>query len=205
MKSIIFAAIVALAVPTAYAQLAQELPGFPTCAVACVEDASPVYISGCSQTDIGCLCGSASFLTAVGTCVHSSCTPPEEKATLDAAYKLCEANGVIIPTTAPTTYLPTETTETTVAPETTSTPVTYTTTTTEVSTVVTIDTTEVPYPVTTLTTTTFYGTGSVTQTFTRNISNPTVVPPPANSEGAAVKNIAGLGAMAMAVAGFFAM
>ena len=100
----------------------------------------------------------------------------------------------------------TETTTTTTETETTTTEAETTTTVieTETTTPVTITATTT-YPVTTLTNATFIGTGSVTETFTRNISNPTVVPPPANSEGAAVKNIAGLGAMAMAVAGFFAM
>ncbi|RPB27641.1 hypothetical protein L211DRAFT_561738 [Terfezia boudieri ATCC MYA-4762] len=211
MKSAIFAAVVALAVPAVYAQV----PGLPECANTCV--ASSLSISGCDNaSDFKCLCASVPFLTAVAGCFHGSCDPNVVDSATSAAHAFCQSVGVNIPpimttheitvpvaTSGPAITTPAETTSTPDGPE--------TTTTTEVTvpTEIPIPTTPVvthpttTCPSTTLTTTTIYGTGSITQT--RNITSPTVVPPPTNSEGAAVKNIASLSALVMAVVGFFAL
>ncbi|KAF8432591.1 hypothetical protein BGX38DRAFT_1276641 [Terfezia claveryi] len=234
MKSAIFAAVVALAVPAVYAQV----PGLPDCAGPCL--ASGLSVSGCDNpSDFKCVCSSIPFVTAAGHCFHSSCDSAQVGSAISAARAFCQSVGVTIPIPIMTTRqetLPEVTTRpaiTTTGPETTTTtevttvvptteitivlPTTEDTIvlpTTEVTTVA--PTTEVPYPTTscpsttlvtysgtTLTTTTIYGTGSMTQT--RNITSPTVVPPPSNSESAGVKNIVSLSALVMAVVGFFAL
>lgn len=205
MKSAIFAVALALAIPAAYAQV----PGLPDCAGPCL--LGGLSKAGCANpTDFKCVCASTAFVESAATCIQASCPADQIPTAVGAAYEFCLSFGVTIPTTfpgateAPTTSAPAEVTTSTPAPEVTSTLVEDTTS-AEVSTTVSSDKGEITYPVTTFTTftATVSGTGSVTPT--GNSSSPTVVPPPANSEGAAVKNIASFGAVAMAVAGFFAM
>ncbi|KAF8428993.1 hypothetical protein EV426DRAFT_713738 [Tirmania nivea] len=222
MKFPIFAAAVALAVPA----VCTQIEGLPDCAHSCI--ASGLPLSGCTLTDFKCVCASEPFLQYAATCFSSSCAMNQIEPAIAAAFLFCQSFGIKIPTPLPeVTRMPTKVPEMTRAPtsppvvttetpvETTETPVETTETSVE-TTETPVETTkapvvsetttlftEVPYPVTTLTTDTLYGTGSMTQT--RNITSPTVVPPPSNSDSAAVKNVAGLGAMAMAVAGFFVL
>lgn len=194
MKSAIFAAAFALSVPAVYAQVT----GLPDCAGACL--VSGFNASGCPPSDIKCACMSTVFVQSAQACLEKACSSADYQTALGAASKLCQSYGVTIPTVpGPTTSAPAAA-STTVAPE----------TSTGVSTIDTSAPVETPYPypgTTTLTTftTTVIGTGTGSMIPTGNSSTPTVAPPPSNSEAAAVKNIASFGAMAMAVAGLFAL
>ncbi|KAJ6260036.1 hypothetical protein Dda_5682 [Drechslerella dactyloides] len=82
---------------------AAQLDKLPTCALSCA--ISSIGSSGCSQTDIACVCSASSFLSGIQTCIEGSCTAQEIKQTLDAAQVLCAGAGVTItlPGSGPTT------------------------------------------------------------------------------------------------------
>lgn len=205
-------AFVVLAVPAVYAQI----NGLPDCAVPCLSN--DVAISGCrNETDYKCICSSVPYLTYAIDCFQKSCTPDQLEPAAAVAHAFCQSQGVDILTVVPpgsstptkthivppTNMPPTNMPPTHLPP--THLPGTPTEVTTSYSPTANITT---PYPTTTTTpypgtTTTIYGTGS-SVTVSRNITNPTVVPP-GNNDSAAVKNVAGLGAIVMAVAAFFAL
>lgn len=93
---------VILSVVASAALAAAQLSAIPQCALTCA--ISSIGASGCSETDIKCICSASAFLTSITSCVQGSCTAAELAQTLKAAQGLCSSAGVTLslPGTAPT-------------------------------------------------------------------------------------------------------
>ncbi|KAK6508897.1 hypothetical protein TWF481_003665 [Arthrobotrys musiformis] len=208
-----------LAVAAGAALAAAQLDQIPTCALTCAITA--LGSTGCSQTDIACICQASSFLTGILGCIQGTCTPSEIEQTLGAAQVLCAGAGVTItvPGSEPTTTAapepePTTTEEelttapglsTTAAPEpepTTTEEPSYEASTTEVA-----PTYEATSDVVTLTTTTTLCPSSTeVPTYVPPAQNTTVAVPPPAYTGAAGSIAANAGTVLFgaALAMFFA-
>ena len=171
--------------------------------------------SGCDPSDIKCLCSSEKFITGSAACFQEKCNdedlksmipPPHSpkghetdssiSATISAAYEICAAVGIPIPTGGvTTTSLPESTTPPAEKPtHTPDYPV-------ESSIMSTVTADETPYPSTTVT---YVSTGGPLGP--SNTSTPVVPTPPANSDSAASNmGVAGFGALGLAVVAALAL
>ncbi|EWC43952.1 hypothetical protein DRE_01304 [Drechslerella stenobrocha 248] len=109
-----------IAVVAGAALATAQLDRLPTCALSCA--ISSIGESGCSPTDIACVCSAASFQAGILTCIQrpGGCNAQEIQDTVAAAGVLCAQAGVTLtpPGGAPTTTSPPSSTVD--APETTS-------------------------------------------------------------------------------------
>ncbi|RKK64730.1 hypothetical protein BFJ69_g16572 [Fusarium oxysporum] len=74
--------------------LGQSLDSLPACAQTCALNA--VGGSGCSDTDIACICLSATFISSYGSCIATSCTATDAAAAQSFAVQFCAAAGVTV-------------------------------------------------------------------------------------------------------------
>jgi len=87
-------ASVILSVVASAALATAQLSNIPSCALSCA--ISSIGSSGCSETDIKCVCQAKSFITSITTCVQGACTPAELQQTMTAAQGLCQSVGVTL-------------------------------------------------------------------------------------------------------------
>ncbi|PYI23367.1 putative CFEM domain protein [Aspergillus violaceofuscus CBS 115571] len=71
--------------------VAQGMDSLPACARECATGAIP---KTCQPIDVGCICGTKSFISDMSCCVAKSCSPQDEKAALGFALQLCSGAGV---------------------------------------------------------------------------------------------------------------
>ncbi|OJK00558.1 hypothetical protein ASPACDRAFT_1856124 [Aspergillus aculeatus ATCC 16872] len=71
--------------------VAQGMDSLPACARECATGAIP---KTCQSIDVGCICGTKSFISDMSCCVAKSCSPQDEKAALGFAVQLCDGAGV---------------------------------------------------------------------------------------------------------------
>ncbi|RAL09464.1 CFEM domain-containing protein [Aspergillus homomorphus CBS 101889] len=71
--------------------VAQGMDSLPPCARECATGAIP---KTCQLIDVGCICGTKSFISDMSCCVAKSCSPEDEKAALAFAVQLCSGAGV---------------------------------------------------------------------------------------------------------------
>ncbi|KAF3157894.1 hypothetical protein TWF225_001812 [Orbilia oligospora] len=201
-----------LAVAAGAALAAAQLDQIPTCALTCA--ITSLGSTGCSQTDIACICKASSFLTGILSCIQGSCTPAEIEQTLGAAQGLCASAGVTItvPGSDPTTAAPEPTTaapepEPTTTEELTTAPGLSTTSAAEPEPTSTEEpsyepSTEVPAPTYGASTTSDVVTLTTTTTICPSSTHevPTYVPPPAQNTTVAVPPPAYTGAAGNIVA-----
>ncbi|KAI4179684.1 MAG: hypothetical protein LQ346_007150, partial [Caloplaca aetnensis] len=88
---------------------AQSLTDVPSCASG--PAISSFASTGCSPTDIPCICRNQGFLTSLLPVVEAACSPEDLQKTIAFTEKLCGDNGVSISiTTSGSTMEPTATT-----------------------------------------------------------------------------------------------
>ncbi|EFR01729.1 hypothetical protein MGYG_04730 [Nannizzia gypsea CBS 118893] len=75
---------------------AQGVSDLPKCAQQC---ASKGFPASCGA-DVKCVCTSESFLDAITCCVATTCTPEEQKKTIQFAKAICGGVGVNVPDSA---------------------------------------------------------------------------------------------------------
>jgi len=73
---------------------AQGLDDLPTCAQKCYEENT----GDCSPLDIKCICGTKELIEGLSCCVKRTCDEASTELTIQFAAKLCNANGVEVPT-----------------------------------------------------------------------------------------------------------
>lgn len=66
--------------------------GLPSCATSCLSDG--IQSSGCSASDIACICESQSFIEQLTPCVESSCSASELETVIQYAVALCGSASV---------------------------------------------------------------------------------------------------------------
>ncbi|RAK82446.1 CFEM domain-containing protein [Aspergillus fijiensis CBS 313.89] len=71
--------------------VAQGMDSLPVCARECATGAIP---KTCQSIDVGCICGTKSFISDMSCCVAKSCSPQDEKAALGFTVQLCSGAGV---------------------------------------------------------------------------------------------------------------
>ncbi|KAI0718651.1 hypothetical protein C8Q72DRAFT_134773 [Fomitopsis betulina] len=105
MRSSMFAFIVlTITITTASAHLfARQLGSIPACASTCIQNTSP---GSCSPSDEQCLCTSSTYVNALGTCIHTSCSTADIAAAESALKAICAG----VSTSPSTSTLPVTTT-----------------------------------------------------------------------------------------------
>ncbi|KAL5333765.1 hypothetical protein BJX70DRAFT_391947 [Aspergillus crustosus] len=77
--------------PCLSSAFAQGMPGLPDCAQECATGSIP---KECSLIDVGCICGSRSFVDEMACCVGKSCAAKDQTAALDFANGICGGAGI---------------------------------------------------------------------------------------------------------------
>ncbi|KIW06668.1 uncharacterized protein PV09_02374 [Verruconis gallopava] len=88
MRFSTFSAITTLAA----AVFAQDLSQLPSCGYSCISVG--VSGSGCSTTDIACLCKSSSWISELACCVSKSCDAADQQSIASIAEGYCSSAGV---------------------------------------------------------------------------------------------------------------
>ncbi|KAL4076849.1 hypothetical protein V8B97DRAFT_1509872 [Scleroderma yunnanense] len=159
----------------------------PSCAASCIANANT---GGCAPTDDSCLCSNQAFVSAVVSCVESSCSGNDLVEAEQYAQAICAA-GVTLTETAPSTAT---TPSTTTAPSTT----TSLSTATSPLTTTSSSTTTAPLTTTTHLTATSSSSSSTTSTSTSSTSASTATHTSGASLSYGINVFAGAAAAALA-------
>ncbi|KAL4072176.1 hypothetical protein J3A83DRAFT_2984478 [Scleroderma citrinum] len=160
----------------------------PSCAASCIANANT---GGCAPTDDSCLCSNQAFVSAVVSCVESSCSGNDLVEAEQYAQAICAAVGVTLTETAPSTAT---TPSTTTAPSTT----TSLSTATSPLTTTSSSTTTAPLTTTTHLTATSSSSSSTTSTSTSSTSASTATHTSGASLSYGINVFAGAAAAALA-------
>jgi len=95
------ALIAALAAPLI---AAQDLSGLPSCAE--TPAIAALGSTGCSITDIACICKDSAFLTSLEPAVAAACSPADLATALQFAVDLCDSVGVTLTISTPAATSP---------------------------------------------------------------------------------------------------
>ncbi|KAM6530294.1 hypothetical protein FALCPG4_008420 [Fusarium falciforme] len=107
MKSVLITAVLASAGALAQSSL-------PACAQTCALDS--LASSGCSSTDIACVCKSRAFIESYTSCVATSCNAEDAAKAAQFGVQQCGSAGVSVSGEAPATEAPAVSSEAPEAP-----------------------------------------------------------------------------------------
>ncbi|KAH0351812.1 hypothetical protein KCU83_g4073, partial [Aureobasidium melanogenum] len=89
MKSaaVVAFAAAAMVAPTLAQDAASLAALLPSCAVNCALTAIPA--TGCTATDVSCLCSSSSFISSIASCTQGACSAEDQAKTAAATAQIC--------------------------------------------------------------------------------------------------------------------
>ncbi|KAF8239081.1 hypothetical protein L208DRAFT_1386521 [Tricholoma matsutake] len=79
---------------TSQVATAQTLFPLPQCALSCA--LSAIAGTGCTLTDVACICSSALFITSLNGCIGTACSPADQASTIAFAQQYCATAGVML-------------------------------------------------------------------------------------------------------------